>query len=265
MAGMMQQAALNDAMLGVTQDAVVRNVERDLEAAAAQEAARRAGVAGDEQLEHTEEAIAAASLAERGDDGDDDDDEFDEDDPALRALEQRRIAQMKAMHAKRMVNQAKGHGDYREIVEEEFLKECTSSARVVVHFFHADFARCKIIDKHLRLIAPKHDTCKFLTINADKAPFFVTKLAIRTLPTLLIFHDGVCKDRIVGFEELGGEDDFPTRMLEVRLHTAGAILLSAKKKKKGAGGREIAHNGTYSDDDDDSEGGSDDDDDDDEE
>mmetsp|Transcript_10788 Transcript_10788/g.28002 ORF Transcript_10788/g.28002 Transcript_10788/m.28002 type:complete len:120 (+) Transcript_10788:629-988(+) len=80
------------------------------------------------------------------------------------------------------------------------------------------------------------------------------------LPTRVRAHTPSCPVRAAT-----GEDDFPTRMLEVRLHTAGAILLSAKKKKKGAGGREIAHNGTYSDDDDDSEGGSDDDDDDDEE
>lgn len=192
-----------------------------------------------------------------------------------------------------MENQAKGHGEYREIVEDEFLKECTSSVRVVVHFFHGDFERCKIMDKHLRVIAPKHDSCKFVSINADKAPFFVTKLAIRTLPTLLVFHDGVCKDRVVGFEELGGaraargvrrspclcapllltsaswrarvrpddagEDDFPTRTLEVRLHTAGAIMLANKKKKKG-GGRAFAHAGTYSDEEDESERSDDDDD-----
>mmetsp|Transcript_22339 Transcript_22339/g.65865 ORF Transcript_22339/g.65865 Transcript_22339/m.65865 type:complete len:269 (+) Transcript_22339:69-875(+) len=244
-------SALDTAMLGVTQDAVLRNVEGDLQRAAAEQAALEGP--NDFHLEHTREALAAARLgtdgpAGGGDKDDEFDDEFD-DDPDLRALEQRRIAQMKAMAAKKMANQAKGHGELRTIVEEEFLAECCKSDRVVVHFYHADFERCKIADKHLGDIAKKHTTCKFVRIDAEKSPFFVNKLGIRMLPTILIFHDGVNKDRIVGFDELGGEDDFPTRTLEVRLHMAGAIYLKEGKPKK-ASALGFAHNGTYSDDDD---------------
>ena len=41
---------------------------------------------------------------------------------------------------------------------------------VVVHFYHPEFFRCKIIDKHLRIIAKQKNAlaCKFLTLNADK-------------------------------------------------------------------------------------------------
>jgi hypothetical protein len=44
-------------------------------------------------------------------------------------------------------------GDYREIVEDEFLNYVTKNVYSLVHFYHNDFERCKIIDKHLRLIA----------------------------------------------------------------------------------------------------------------
>lgn len=152
--------------------------------------------------------------------------------------------------SKKLANQAKGHGELRDIVEEEFLAECCKSERVVCHFYHADFERCKIMDKHLRLLAPKYTTAKFIRIDAEKAPFFVGKLQIRTLPTVLIFHDGVNKDRIVGFDELGGEDEFPTRTLELRLHQAGAIFIKPLKKSSKKSALGFVHRGTYSDDDD---------------
>lgn len=156
--------------------------------------------------------------------------------------------------SKKLANQARGHGELREIVEEEFLAECCRSERVVCHFAHADFERCKIIDKHLKALATRYTSCKFIKIDAEKSPFFVGKLQIRTLPTILIFHDGVNKDRIVGFGELGGEDDFPTRALELRLHQAGAIFIKPAKKGGKRPALGFVHQGTYSDDDD-SDGG----------
>lgn len=43
-----------------------------------------------------------------------------------------------------------------------------------------------------------------MKINADKALFFVDELKIRSLPTVVIFNDGIAQDKIVGFE--GVED-----------------------------------------------------------
>jgi thiol-disulfide isomerase/thioredoxin len=283
----MNQAALDAASMGITQDAVLRNVNRDLEKAIEQERLGQEVTAL--HLEHTDEAYDEAH--EKKKEGDEIDDiDFDEldDDPALRALEARRVAQMKAAYAKKAANEAKGHGELRDIVEEEFLKECCVSDRVVVHFYHADFERCarvpprcpaarrapravprarsnrrpvvrarrppprscKIMDKHLREIAKRYTSAKFVRIDAEKTPFFVGKLQIRMLPTVLIFHDGVNKDRIVGFDELGGEDDFATRALEVRLHTAGAIFIKPLKKSSKTSALGFVHRGTYSDSDD---------------
>merc|ERR1712113_1104207 len=119
-----------------------------------------------------------------------------DDDPLLKSIQERRIEQMKAQQAKERINFAQGHGEYREIVEEEFLKEVCGSENVVVHFYHNEFLRCKIIDKHMRVIAPKYKNCKFLYLNAEKAPFFVHKLAIQMLPTLIVFKDGISNERL---------------------------------------------------------------------
>ncbi len=48
------------------------------------------------------------------------------------------------------------------------------------------------------------------------------------MPTIIIFIDGVACDRIVGFEELGGVDDFPTIVLTKRLIRAGALKAKTK-------------------------------------
>lgn len=123
-----------------------------------------------------------------------------------------------------MANKAKGHGEYIEIVEDQFLKECLKSKFVLCHFYTDDFERCKIYDKHLRILANKHVETKFMKINAVKTPFFVEKLSVRVLPTLCIFCDGANVDRITGFEGLSG-DEFTTRELEERLGLTGCIKM----------------------------------------
>lgn len=108
------------------------------------------------------------------------------------------------------------YGEYTEILESEFLPYVTKAEYSAVHFFHKDFERCKIIDKHLQLIAPQHKECKFLKLDAEKSPFFIQKLAVQVLPTICLFKDGVLVDRVVGFEELGARDDFNTIVLTRR-------------------------------------------------
>jgi thioredoxin-like negative regulator of GroEL len=55
---------------------------------------------------------------------------------------------------------------------------------------------------HLGKLAPRHIESKFVKIDSDKCPFFVEKLKVRTMPTVLIFKDGVAAEKIRGFEDL---------------------------------------------------------------
>jgi thiol-disulfide isomerase/thioredoxin len=159
----------------------------------------------------------------------DSDFEDDDDDPTLEAFRQKRLAELRKAQMKQAENKARGHGEVRTITQDEFLPECTSSSEfVAIHFFHEEFERCKIMDHHLKRIAPQHLSCKFLRIDAEKAPFFVVKLKIQTLPTLVIFKDGKSIDRLVGFENLADvtskdPDDFPTSRLGYWLEKTGAI------------------------------------------
>jgi len=122
-----------------------------------------------------------------------------------------------------MTMERKGHGELSEVAEKEFLPEVTTTATVVAHFYHQEFERCRIMDKHLSLLAKKYFDTKFIKVSAPDAPFFVSKLQIQVLPCVLFFRDGVCFDRLVGFEDVGGKDDYRTEKLEKILLKAGVI------------------------------------------
>ena len=117
----------------------------------------------------------------------------------------------------------KGHGVLNEITEEEFLKTVTKSKFAVVHFYHPDMPRCKIVDKHLEILAPKYIATKFARIDAVKAPFFVQKLDIMIMPFVGMFEDGKMVGRLDGLDMLGGDEDFETEIMECVIGASGAI------------------------------------------
>ena len=150
--------------------------------------------------------------------------DFDEDEDVVEAWRQRRLNEMRNKREKLAENVAvRGHGEYREITQDEFLPAVTGSDKVVCHFYHDDFLRCKVLDQHLRVIAQHHPETKFVCINAEKAPFFIDKLQIRVLPTMVVFHDGKAIDRIIGFEGISDRDQFPTAALARQLVKKRAI------------------------------------------
>lgn len=162
---------------------------------------------------------------------DDSDDEWDDllnDDNELLAIRERRIREMKEKQMKVAEQKSLGHGEIRLITQDEFLPECTGKSEfVAVHFFHKEFERCKIMDHHLRIIASKHLSCKFLRMDAEKAPFFIHKLQVKTLPTLIVFREGKTVDRLTGFQGLvidpAEPDKWHTGRLEAWLSQTGAI------------------------------------------
>ena len=113
--------------------------------------------------------------------GVDDDDDVDEDnvdgdeDYELRLIREQRLRQIKNAHHEKLENLGKGHGQFREITQDEFITEVTSSMKVVCHFYHRDFPRSEIMNHHLLKLAQRHVETKFIKIDAEKAPFFVEK------------------------------------------------------------------------------------------
>lgn len=62
-----------------------------------------------------------------------------------------------------------------------------------------------------------------LQIHAEKSPFLTERLRVFMLPTLACVKKEKTVDYIVGFDELGGSDDFSTHTLAARLSLHGLI------------------------------------------
>jgi thioredoxin-like negative regulator of GroEL len=136
------------------------------------------------------------------------------------------MQKMKEQWQKREEMKAKGHGSYEEVTEEDFLKSVTGSEYVICHFYKEQFTMCKLADKHLNIIANKHFETRFIKLDAEKAPFFVTKLIVRILPTLICFKAGVAFYRLEGFDSFSDVAEFKTEELEKKLGQEGAIQIT---------------------------------------
>lgn len=151
--------------------------------------------------------------------------ELEEDD--LERLKEKRLEALKKAQKQKQEWMSKGHGEYREIPsEKDFFGEVKESKKVVCHFYRDSTFRCKILDKHLAILAKKHVETKFLKLNVEKAPFLSERLRIKVIPTLALLIDGKTKDYVVGFTDLGNTDEFSTEMLEWRLGCANVISYS---------------------------------------
>ncbi|XP_010271635.1 PREDICTED: thioredoxin domain-containing protein 9 homolog [Nelumbo nucifera] len=146
----------------------------------------------------------------------------------LEALRERRLQQMKKMAEKRSRWISLGHGDYSEIPsEKDFFSVVKASERVVCHFYRDNWP-CKVMDKHMTILAKQHIETRFVKIHAEKSPFLAEKLKIVVLPTLALIKNAKVDDYVVGFDELGGTDEFSTEELEERLAKSQVILFEGE-------------------------------------
>jgi thioredoxin-like negative regulator of GroEL len=145
---------------------------------------------------------------------DDDDTEF------LRDLAWRRM---------RAVKDAKDHNGtihgslYHCSHEREIVEATTCTPHLVIHFKDPEFKRCRIMTEHLIKLATLYECTKFMEIRAQEAPFLVAKMNVKVLPCLICVVNAQAVDRIIGFEELGEDDDFETSMLEARLKKCNVL------------------------------------------
>lgn len=150
-------------------------------------------------------------------------DKLEEDD--LERLRRERLDQMKRAHTEKQKWIQQGHGTYTECHDQkQFFEQLKIEKRAVVHFYRPATRRCEVVDKHLDILARKHMETKFMRIDAEKSPFVAERLKIWALPTIVLIRDGKTDHSIIGFDEMGGKDDFPTETLEKILQHHGVIM-----------------------------------------
>ncbi|KAH9938223.1 thioredoxin-like protein [Fomitopsis serialis] len=163
------------------------------------------------------------------------------------ALREQGIQRLKAEMERLQQMKSSGHGRYEEITDErEVIRITANEKRCIIHFFHTDFTRCQIMDKHIAALAPKYFGTRFVRVFVENVPWLVEKLGVKVLPCVICFADGVTKDRqvsslsraahvltssrLIGFEDLGNDDKFETATLEWRLLNSGILV----KEQQGA-------------------------------
>lgn len=62
-----------------------------------------------------------------------------------------------------------------------------------------------------------------MQIDAEKSPYLTEKLKIWMLPTLALVKNEKVVDYVVGLDDMGGREDFPTEALAARLAAAAVI------------------------------------------
>jgi len=146
-------------------------------------------------------------------------------DDELDGLRERRIQQLHQELSREKRARDDNQGVYFETTNEKEVMDLTTSHKyAIIHFYHPDFRRSKIMDGHLEILARKHFDTLITRIHVENCPFLVEKLKVQVLPCLIAFVDGKSVDRIVGFEgELGNTDSFQTSALEGRLLRCGVF------------------------------------------
>lgn len=91
--------------------------------------------------------------------------------------------------------------------EGELMKLTTLNPFTVVLFKNEQFTTCKIMQQILTKLAFKHVNTRFYGIEAVNAPFLAVKMGIKVLPCLVLYKNGVEKDRVVGFERISNKGE----------------------------------------------------------
>lgn len=92
-------------------------------------------------------------------------------------------------------------------------------------------------------------------IDAEKSPYLTEKLKVWMLPTLALIKREKVVDYVVGFDDLGGKDDFDTSALEQRLAAADVLKYDAPSapQRQQQAGSSIRKGGGYTASDEDSD------------
>lgn len=133
-----------------------------------------------------------------------------ENDDALETYREERLSQLKKEF--RLIDRAvEDFGDLAGTVhyknnEKELMDTVANANTAIVHFYQPAFSRCQAMNDLLSLVAEKHLPIQVLAIQAEDAPFLVSKLKVKILPFVVIYKQGREVSRIVGFEGIGGSE-----------------------------------------------------------
>jgi thioredoxin 1 len=87
-----------------------------------------------------------------------------------------------------------------ELTDSTFDEEVNgASVAVLVDFWAEWCGPCKLVAPVLAEIAADHpETLRVVKVNVDDSPDVARRFEIMSIPTLMVFQDGVAKKRLIG-------------------------------------------------------------------
>lgn len=148
--------------------------------------------------------------------------EDSEDEAVLLEYRQKRIAELKAL------SERSKFGYVGEISAQDYVNEVNKAGEgiwVILHLYKQGIPLCALINEHMRNLAPRFPTVKFLkSISTTCIPNYPD----RNLPTIFIYFEGELKKQIVGPLEFRGPN-LTRDELEYLLGKVGAIETEIKE------------------------------------
>ena len=93
--------------------------------------------------------------------------------------------------------------DIIRIKEEEFEEKVLKNSKKVLVDFYADWCGpCRMLSPIIEEIAKENDEYEFVKVNVDDCPDVSRKYGIMSIPTLIVFENGVEKKKTLGFHSL---------------------------------------------------------------
>ncbi|RZC33247.1 NADH dehydrogenase [ubiquinone] complex I, assembly factor 7 -like [Asbolus verrucosus] len=153
--------------------------------------------------------------------------EDSEDEAVLLEYRKKRMAEMQALAERSKF------GTVGEISAQDYVQEVNKAGEgiwVILHLYKQGIPLCALINEHMRNLAPRFPTVKFLkSISTTCIPNYPDK----NLPTIFIYFEGELKNQIVGPLEFRGpnltQDEF-----EYLIGKTGAIETSLKEDPRPA-------------------------------
>nr|CAI5863825.1 unnamed protein product [Callosobruchus analis] len=148
--------------------------------------------------------------------------EDSEDEAVLEEYRRKRIAEIKALA------QRQKFGTVGEISAQDYVNEVNKAGEgiwVVLHLYKQGIPLCALVNEHLRILAAKYPTVKFLkSISTVCIPNYPDT----NLPTIFIYFEGELKQQITGPLELRGPN-LTLEEFEFLLGNTGAVNTTIKE------------------------------------
>ena len=83
--------------------------------------------------------------------------------------------------------------------EQDILREIETGAMVFVEFYADRCPHCKAMEKILDKISQNNNkACQIIKVNVDNMPSIAQKYSVRSIPTFILFKDGIAVSKKVG-------------------------------------------------------------------